>query len=190
MRLCLLGGSCNGVLLEPDGKRGTQGDAASTKSARSVLIHDASKRRIEIYRYLWRYLFSSCPKNPISMRIFDIPAIPVEAPRHRIPASHPTSEARTPQGVAGFSLSRSRCQPDRASGTARGALTPAQPVSANPATTPAAGFARGLSAGPVLLRRVPCARGLSRDGAGCDVFSGTAPGPRCARVRMPVETSA
>ncbi|MDQ0572621.1 hypothetical protein QFZ42_004455 [Variovorax paradoxus] len=44
----------------------------------SRLGHDGSKPCIEIYRYLWRYLFSSSPKNPISMRIFDMPAIPVE----------------------------------------------------------------------------------------------------------------
>lgn len=34
---------------------------------------------IEIYRYFCWYLFSVRPKNPISMRIFDIPAIPVES---------------------------------------------------------------------------------------------------------------
>lgn len=63
--------------------------AASTTSARSVLMHDASKLCIEIYRYLWRYLFSASPKNPVSIRIFDMPVIPVEAPKTRITASPP-----------------------------------------------------------------------------------------------------
>lgn len=40
---------------------------------------DASKPCIGIYRYLWLYLFSFSPKNPISIRIFDIPAIPVDS---------------------------------------------------------------------------------------------------------------
>ena len=38
------------------------------------------------------------------MRFLAHPSIPVEAPKTRITASHPTSETRTPQGVAGFSL--------------------------------------------------------------------------------------
>jgi len=95
-----------GVCFQPGGSLISKGPltAASAKSARSVLIHVASKPCIEIYRYFCRYLFSSRPKSPISMRIFDIPAIPVEAPKTPITASHPESETRTLQGVAGFSL--------------------------------------------------------------------------------------
>lgn len=67
---------------------------------------------------------------------------------------------------------------------------PAQPASSSPAT-PVAGVAVGR---PVRLVRSArpglCARGLSRGGAVCGVFSETAPEPHCAQVRMPVETCA
>jgi hypothetical protein len=67
---------------------------------------------------------------------------------------------------------------------------PAKPASSSPAT-PASGVAvdrperQVRSARPGLY-----AQGLSRGGAVCGVFLETVPEPRCAQVRMPVETSA
>ena len=67
---------------------------------------------------------------------------------------------------------------------------PAKPASSSPAT-PASGVAVDRPVRQVRSARPDLyAQGLSRGGAVCGVFLETAPGPRCAQVRKPVETSA
>jgi hypothetical protein len=67
---------------------------------------------------------------------------------------------------------------------------PAKPASSSPAT-PASGVAVDRPVRQVRSARPGLyAQGLSRGGAECGVFLETAPGPRCAQVRKPVETSA
>ena len=67
---------------------------------------------------------------------------------------------------------------------------PTKPASSSPAT-PASGVAVDRPVRQVRSARPGLyAQGLSRGGAVCGVFLETVPEPRCAQVRMPVETSA
>jgi len=111
-------------------------------------------------------------------------SIPVEAPKDRIGAFTQLEILRSLRVMS----ADAGCLDAEAQRL--GALTPARPVSASPATMPVAGFATGRSARRVRARPAPWAQCPSRGGVVCGVSFATARVPHCALARMPVETSA